>query len=84
MNCSHIKKCLLFVISYVIALCHAKTALLVIDVQNCFVPCGSLAVENGDEVIPVINSIRNLFDFVVVTQDWHCPEHVSFASQHPG
>ena len=84
MNYSHIKKCLLFVISHVIALCYAKTALLVIDVQNCFVPGGSLAVENGNEVIPVINSIRNLFDVVVVTQDWHCPEHVSFASQHSG
>ena len=61
-----------------------KSALLIIDVQNCFLPGGSLAVSDGDQVIPVINSIRNQFDVVVLTQDWHCPDHVSFASQHPG
>ena len=59
-----------------------KSALLIIDVQNCFLPGGSLAVTDGDQVIPVINSIRNQFDVVVLTQDWHCPDHVSFASQH--
>jgi nicotinamidase/pyrazinamidase len=63
-------------------------ALLVIDVQNCFTSGGSLAVGGGDEVIPVINHLRayhaSLFDVVVLTQDWHCPDHVSFASQHPG
>ena len=61
-----------------------KAALLIIDVQNCFLPGGSLAVNEGDLVIPVINSIRGQFDVVVLTQDWHCPDHVSFASQHPG
>ena len=60
------------------------SALLIIDVQNCFLTGGSLAVPNGEEVIPVINSIRSQFDVVVLTQDWHCPDHVSFASQHNG
>ena len=57
--------------------------LLVIDVQNCFLPGGSLEVGEGAQVIPVINSIRDQFDVVVLTQDWHCPQHISFASQHP-
>ena len=61
-----------------------KTALIVIDVQNCFMPGGSLAVNDGDEIVPIINSIRHLFDVVVLTQDWHCANHISFASQHPG
>lgn len=60
-----------------------KTALLIIDVQNCFLPGGSLAVNDGDQIIPIINSIRDLFDVVVLTQDWHCLNHISFASQHP-
>ena len=59
-----------------------KSALLIIDVQNCFLPGGSLAVSDGDQVIPVINSIREQFDVVAISQDWHCPDHVSFASQH--
>ena len=63
-------------------------ALLVVDVQNCFIPeGGTLAVAGGDEVIPIINHIRKelvtSFDLVVLSQDWHCPDHVSFASQHP-
>jgi nicotinamidase-related amidase len=47
---------------------------------------GSLAVTNGNLVIPVINQLRKsqLFPVVAVTQDWHCPDHVSFASQHLG
>lgn len=61
-------------------------ALLVIDVQNCFLPGGSLAVTEGDHVIPVINEIRSKFDssfsLVVLSQDWHCSDHISFASQH--
>ena len=61
-----------------------KTALLIIDVQYSFLPGGSLAVTDGDAIIPVINSIRDQFDVVAVSQDWHCPDHVSFASQHPG
>jgi nicotinamidase/pyrazinamidase len=60
------------------------SALLVIDVQNCFLPGGSLAVKDGEQVIPVINRIAKSFANVVVTQDWHTPGHVSFASVHPG
>ena len=59
-------------------------ALLVIDVQNCFVPGGSLAVANGAEIVPLINRLAKPFKNVVLTQDWHTPDHTSFASQHPG
>ena len=59
-------------------------ALLVIDVQNCFLPGGSLAVKEGDQVVPVINKIAKSFANVVMTQDWHTPGHVSFASVHAG
>ncbi|MCC7547973.1 MAG: bifunctional nicotinamidase/pyrazinamidase [Burkholderiales bacterium] len=59
-------------------------ALLVIDVQNCFVPGGSLAVKGGDEIVPLINRIAKAFRNVVLTQDWHTADHVSFASQHGG
>ena len=59
-------------------------ALLLIDVQNDFCPGGSLAVDRGDEVVPVINRISPAFSRVVATQDWHPPTHVSFASHHAG
>ena len=59
-------------------------ALLVIDVQNCFIPGGSLAVKEGDLIVPLINQIARSFSNVVLTQDWHTADHVSFASQHPG
>ena len=59
-------------------------ALLVIDVQNCFIPGGSLAVKEGDLIVPLINQIAKNFSNVVLTQDWHTADHVSFASQHPG
>jgi nicotinamidase/pyrazinamidase len=59
-------------------------ALLVIDVQNDFCPGGSLAVPDGDRVVPVINRLASGFAKVVATQDWHPPGHVSFASSHPG
>lgn len=62
----------------------ADTALIVVDVQNCFVPGGSLAVTKGDEIVPLINKIAKAFQNVVLTQDWHTPGHVSFASAHPG
>jgi nicotinamidase/pyrazinamidase len=60
------------------------SALLVIDVQNCFLPGGSLAVKDGDQVVPVINRLAKGFTNVVMTQDWHTEGHVSFASAHPG
>src|ERR1044072_4044116 len=59
-------------------------ALLVIDVQNCFLPGGSLAVKDGDQVVPVINRIAKGFANVVMTQDWHTPGHIFFASSHCG
>jgi nicotinamidase/pyrazinamidase len=62
----------------------ADTVLLVIDVQNDFLPGGALAVPRGDEVIPVINRIARGFANVILTQDWHTPRHISFASAHPG
>jgi nicotinamidase/pyrazinamidase len=61
-----------------------KSALLVIDVQNCFLPGGSLAVKDGEQVVPVINRIAKGFANVVLTQDWHTVGHTSFASAHPG
>jgi len=60
------------------------SALLVIDVQNCFLPGGSLAVKDGEQVVPIINRIAKSFTNVVMTQDWHTPGHVSFASSHEG
>jgi nicotinamidase/pyrazinamidase len=60
------------------------SVLLVIDVQNCFLPGGSLAVKDGEKVVPIINRIAKSFANVVMTQDWHTPAHISFASVHPG
>src|SRR5260370_18091307 len=60
------------------------SALLVIDVQNCFLPGGSLAVKDGEQVIPVINRIAKGFAEVVRTEGWHTPGHISFASVHAG
>ena len=60
------------------------SALLIVDVQNDFCPGGRLAVESGDEVVTVINRILPGFARVIATQDWHPPDHVSFASSHPG
>lgn len=62
----------------------ADEALIVIDVQNDFCPGGALAVEAGDEVVPVINRLIQRFDHVMLTQDWHPAEHSSFASSHDG
>jgi nicotinamidase/pyrazinamidase len=58
--------------------------LAVIDVQYCFLPGGSLPVTDGDKIIPIINRLAPAFKHVVMTQDWHTPGHVSFASSHPG
>jgi nicotinamidase/pyrazinamidase len=60
------------------------SVLLVIDVQNDFLPGGALAVPRGDEVVPVINRIARKFVNVILTQDWHTPGHISFASSHAG
>lgn len=60
------------------------SALLVVDVQNDFMPGGALAVPGGDEVVPVINALARKFGTVVLTQDWHTPDHTSFASRHEG
>jgi len=58
--------------------------LIIIDVQNDFMPGGPLAVKNSDAIVPVINSIQEKFDLVVAAQDWHPPTHASFASNHVG
>jgi nicotinamidase/pyrazinamidase len=62
----------------------AQDVFLVIDVQNDFLPGGSLAVKNGDQVIAPINALAKKFPNVVQTQDWHTKAHVSFASSHAG
>jgi nicotinamidase/pyrazinamidase len=59
-------------------------ALILVDIQNDFLPGGALAVRRGDEVIPVANRLQPRFDLVVATQDWHPPGHGSFASRYPG
>jgi nicotinamidase/pyrazinamidase len=62
----------------------AQDVLLVIDVQNCFVPGGTLPVTGGEQVVPLINRLSRAFEHVILTQDWHTPGHISFASSHPG
>lgn len=57
---------------------------LIVDIQNDFLPGGSLAVKNGDRIIPLINRLQEKFNLVVATQDWHPKDHKSFASNHPG
>lgn len=59
-------------------------ALLLIDIQNDFVPGGRLAVPDGDAILPLVNALQTQFDLVVATQDWHPAGHQSFASSHPG
>lgn len=58
--------------------------LLLIDIQNDFLPGGALPVPDGDAIIPVVNRIQDRFPLVVATQDWHPPNHGSFAANHPG
>jgi nicotinamidase/pyrazinamidase len=62
----------------------ANAALIVVDVQNCFVDGGTLPVKGGAEVVPVINKLAGAFENIVVTQDWHTQGHASFASTYPG
>ncbi|HEX5219972.1 MAG TPA: bifunctional nicotinamidase/pyrazinamidase [Verrucomicrobiae bacterium] len=57
--------------------------LILVDIQNDFLPGGALAVPDGDKVIPVINQLQPLFPIVIATQDWHPAEHGSFAANHP-
>ena len=60
------------------------TALIIVDVQNDFCPGGNLAVEGGDEIVPLVNEIKKHFHNVIITQDWHPAGHKSFASSHEG
>lgn len=62
----------------------AHAALVVVDVQNCFVEGGTLPVKGGADVVPVINRIAPAFENIVATQDWHTAGHASFASSYPG
>jgi nicotinamidase/pyrazinamidase len=62
----------------------AEDVLLVIDVQNDFLPGGALAVADGDAIIPLVDRLAREFESVVVTQDWHPAGHASFASSHAG
>ena len=57
-------------------------ALLLIDIQNDFLPGGALAVPDGDAIIPIVNDLQGKFELVIATQDWHPHNHKSFASQH--
>ena len=59
-------------------------ALVVVDIQNDFLPGGALGVRDGDAVIPLINRLQPAFPLVVATQDWHPAGHLSFAANHPG
>ena len=61
-----------------------QTALIVVDAQYGFMPGGGLPVADGDAVVPVINRIAPRFANLVLTQDWHPADHVSFAANHPG
>jgi len=60
-----------------------KDALIVVDVQNDFCTGGALAVPGGEKVVPAINRIAERFENIVLTQDWHPADHVSFVSNHP-
>ena len=58
-------------------------ALILVDIQNDFCPGGSLAVREGDQIVPVVNELQKKFDLVVATKDWHPPNHSSFVSLWP-
>ncbi len=59
-------------------------ALVIVDLQNDFLPGGALPVPRGDEVVPLANELQRRFELVVASQDWHPPDHGSFAANHPG
>ena len=58
--------------------------LIMVDIQNDFMPGGALAVPQGDEIVPLANRLATRFEWVVAAQDWHPAGHTSFASAHPG
>lgn len=62
----------------------AQDVLIVVDMQNDFMPGGTLAVPRGDEIVPLVNRLAKRFTHVVLTQDWHPAGHLSFASAHEG
>ncbi len=62
----------------------AHEALLIVDLQNDFLPGGALAVPDGDLVVPVVDRLVDRFELVVATQDWHPPNHEGFVTEHPG
>jgi nicotinamidase/pyrazinamidase len=59
-------------------------ALILVDLQNDFCPGGALPVADGDSIIPLINTLQSKFELIVATQDWHPPDHGSFAANHAG
>jgi len=59
-------------------------ALLVIDVQNDFLPGGKLEIKGGNQIISKINDIMNSYNLIVATKDWHPENHISFSSNHEG
>jgi nicotinamidase/pyrazinamidase len=61
-----------------------KSALIIVDVQNDFLPGGALAVTHGDQILPLINELQQKFKFTVATQDFHPSDHGSFAANHKG
>jgi nicotinamidase/pyrazinamidase len=61
-----------------------QDVLIVVDMQNDFMPGGALAVGGGDAIVPLVNQLAQNFANVVLTQDWHPKGHISFASSHPG
>ncbi len=63
---------------------NVDSVLLAIDMQNDFLPGGALAVPRGDEVVPIVNRLAAQFANVILTQDWHPANHISFASRHAG
>lgn len=62
----------------------SKNALILVDVQNDFLPGGALPVADGDRVVPIANELMSRFELIVATQDWHPANHASFAANHPG
>lgn len=62
---------------------NALNALILVDIQNDFLPGGALAIPNGNEILPVIETLVKLpFDFIIATKDWHPEDHTSFATNH--